>query len=159
MIHPMTVSTGTLIDLPIVLASALAALIGGTYLVRLRSRVDEIDAPLVFWGGIGCFVLAAGLVIGAAIGMWPYDAEYHEWRTTSGKVKETNSRLVGAGEGMEQRFVVTFADGRQRACDDTRCSTVKAGDTLTLKCKRAYQWGATPGYDCNWISNEPAGQS
>jgi hypothetical protein len=155
----MTPSLGTMVGLPILLLAALAAVIVGVLLWRYRHRaVDDDNEVFVIASAFGCWVLAAGFLIGTAIGMWPYSSEYHVWRTTTGTVKTMDSRMVSAGDnGMEQRFVVTFADGRQRACDDTRCTTVKPGDVLTLKCKRHYQWGGTPGWDCNWVGNERPG--
>lgn len=150
----MTLSLGTMIGLPVTLLFALAAAVVAVFTWRWFRRTDnDIDRPIILGGAIVAAVVAVVLVGGAAIGMWPYDAEYHQWRTTHGTVQAVDSRLVKDGDhGMNQRFVVTFTDGRQRACDDTRCSSVKAGDLLTLKCKRAYQWGATPGYDCNWVA-------
>jgi hypothetical protein len=149
----MTPSLGTIIGLPVLLILIIAAAVTGALFWRAR-RGDSDD---LFWAGfaIAAWGTAACLIIGTAIGMWPYKGEYHAWSTTSGTVKAVDSRLVSAGDkgGMNQRFVVTFTDGRQRACDDTRCTTVKPGDMLTLKCKRAYQWGATPGWDCNWLDN------
>lgn len=150
----MTPSLGTIIALPVLLLLAAISGVAGLLLWRYRRRADEFDRPVVIGGAAGAWVLAACLLAGTAIGMWPYKAEYHAWQTTSGTVKTIDARMVAAGDaGMEQRFVVTYTDGRQRACDDTRCATVKPGDTLTLKCKRAYQWGATPGWDCNWVGN------
>lgn len=149
----MTISLGTAVGLPITLLLAVAAAVIAVLLWRWYRRTDDdIDRPIILGGAIVATAAAAALVGGAAIGMWPYEGEYHSWKTTHGTVQAVDSRLVKDGDhGMNQRFVVTFTDGRQRACDDTRCSSVKAGDLLTLNCKRAYQWGATPGYDCNWV--------
>lgn len=151
----MTPSLGTIIGLPILLILAVGSAVAGLLIWRYRLRADDFDGPFFAGFAIGAWVLAAVLAIGTAIGMWPYKAEYHAWRTTSGTVKAMDSRLVASGDkgAMTQRFVVTYTDGRQRACDDTRCATVKPGDVLTLNCKRAYQWGATPGWDCNWLDN------
>lgn len=151
----MTPSLGTIIGLPVLLLLAVAFVVAGVLLWRCRRNADDFDAPVLLGFAVAAWAVAVCLVIGSAVGMWPYKAEYHAWNTTSGTVKAVDSRLVAAGDegGMNQRFVVTFTDGRQRACDDTRCSTVKPGDALTLKCKRAYQWGATPGWDCNWLDN------
>lgn len=154
----MTPSLGTVVGLPILLLVIIAADVGGLLLWRHRSHADDMDRWLFTGGAIGCWVLAAGFLIGTAVGMWPYSGEYHAWHTTTGKVRAMDSRMVSSGDhGMEQRFVVTYADGRQRACDDTRCTTVKPGDVLTLKCKRHYQWGGTPGWDCNWVGSERPG--
>jgi hypothetical protein len=149
----VTPSLGLIIALPALLLAANAAAVTGLWLRRRARRVeDDFDATgLRILGTLAC-ITALLIVIGTAFGMWPYKAEYHTWRTTSGTVQAIDSRLVSNGDqGMSQRFVVTFTDGRQRACDDTRCPSVKVGDRLTLKCKRAYQWGATPGWDCNWV--------
>ena len=59
---------------------------------------------------------------------------------------------------MEEKFVVRYEDGggQQFGCTDTRCASVKPGDTLTLACKRAWEWAATDGYDCRFRATEAA---
>lgn len=151
----MTPSLGIIIGLPIAGLITLACLIAAAVFFSAGRRTDY-DPTELYLGAAGC-VVGALIVAGiTGVAMWPWAGEYHSWRTTSGTVARIDSRLISAGEnaGMNQRFVVTFTDNRQRACDDTRCSTVKIGDRLTLKCKRAYQWGSTPGYDCNWVGNQ-----
>lgn len=147
-----TPSGGMIVWLPVACVLVTALIVAAVITVRVAYRDD--DGEFYFIGGL--LATVALLVIGGtAFGMWPYKAEYHQWRTTSGTVAAIDSRVLADGEGMTQRFVVTFTDGRQRACDDTRCATVHTGDFLTLRCKRAYQWGATPGWDCNWDNNRP----
>lgn len=145
-----TWSLGTLIWLPLATLMVAACLAGIPAVLRWGGR-NEIDrGPSIFAAALSA-VAAFLILIGTAFGMWPFKAEYHQWRETTGKVRAVSSRIIPAGErSMQQRFVVEYTDGRQRACDDTRCTLVRPGDELTLMCKRAYQWGASPGWDCNW---------
>jgi hypothetical protein len=103
-------------------------------------------------GSFLCMFCAVLVIAATACLMWPYAGEYHQWRETRGTVEVIDSRLVGANKSTTERFVVTFTDGRQRSCDDTRCSAVREGDELTLMCKRAWQWAGEHGYDCNFVS-------
>lgn len=90
-----------------------------------------------------------------AFSFYPFSGEYHSWQKISGTVTSTNSRFLAARGGADQKFVVTFnGSGQQFGCNDTRCSTVRKGDELTITCKRTFQWFGTPGYDCNFVSME-----
>lgn len=145
-------SLGILIGLPI-LAIALAALAAGFYLAqRWAKTADDFDHGLAVslkWGAVAVAVIVTGI---AALVLWPYKWAYHSWQPTTGTVQTISKRLISDGDhGMEERFVVRFTDGRQRACDDSRCSLLTPGMTLALRCKRSFQWGATPGYDCNYV--------
>jgi hypothetical protein len=145
-------SLGIIIGLPIagilLIALAIAFFAFGRY-AKTCDQFDRGPALGIKWGSLAVAVVVVAI---AAVAFWPYRWEYHSWQTTSGTVQAVSKRLVSTGDkGMEERFVVAFTDGRQRACDDTRCSLLKPGMTLTLRCKRAYQWGATPGYDCNYV--------
>ena len=145
-------SLGILIGLPI-LGIILIALAVAFFLFRRGAKVaDDFDRSL--WLGFqwGSFAVTVIVLIIAGFAYWPYQWDYHSWQKTSGTIQTISKRLVSTGDkSMEERFVVRFTDGRQRACDDSRCSLLKPGMTLTLRCKRAYQWGATPGYDCNYV--------
>jgi hypothetical protein len=145
-------SLGILIGLPVsgllIVGLAIAAWAFGRY----AKKADDFDRPMALsfmWGSIAAVVVV--LVIDA-FAYWPYSSEYHSWQRTTGTIQTVSNRLVSTGDkSMEQRYVVQFTDGRQRACDDSRCSLLKPGMVLTLRCKRAYQWGGTPGYDCNYL--------
>ncbi len=102
--------------------------------------------------------LAAG-VIGLAVAWalvtagfcWPWDMQYHRWEKTEGVVYQSVGRLVGTdGGGSTEQFVVQFRDGRVRRCDDSRCSGLVPGLTLSLWCIRDWQWASTPGYKCRY---------
>lgn len=152
-------SLGTLIWLPICALLVAACVVAIWWARRWVNREKAKTGPSCDrYVGEARFALAAAWVIVAlligftATGMWPYKAEYHQWRDTSGTVQTVDSRLLS---GAVERYVVTFDDGRQRSCDDTRCTQVEVGDYLTLACKRAWQWAGTHGYDCNYVSHEP----
>ena len=149
-------SLGVLVGLPILLLIVLALAVGGFVLFRKRKDVDDFDAPVVKWLGIGSWALAfvMAVLMAAPTGYYPYKAEYHQWRTQSGVVAEVNKRLVGNGDsGMSEKIVVRY-EGSTGAfgCEDTRCALVKQGDTLDLKCKRAWQYASVSGYDCRFVS-------
>lgn len=145
-------SLGILIGLP-TLGIILIALAVAFFLLRRGAKsADNMDRGLFLGFQWGSFAVAVIVLVIAGFAYWPYQWGYHSWQKTSGTIQTISKRLVSTGDkSMEERFVVQFTDGRQRACDDSRCSLLKPGMTLTLRCKRAYQWGATPGYDCNYV--------
>jgi hypothetical protein len=92
------------------------------------------------------------IMIGGGLwGLYPYQAEYHQWKTVSGVVTAKGDRLLSNGYGSDQKYVVVIND-QEWGCLDTRCDLVKPGDSLTLKCKRVKQESGTDGYDCNYVS-------
>jgi hypothetical protein len=150
-------SLGTLIGFPLGIFAALIGAVLVWVCIRWWKRergASYGDGPLAIVGIVVGSLMVAGALIGTGVGMWPYSAEYHQWRTTTGTVQAVGSRLLGDGTGTTQRFVVTLAGIGQRSCDDTRCAEVKVGDRLTLSCKRAWQYSGTPGYDCNYLDDE-----
>lgn len=143
----MTPSVGLLIGLPLTILVVVISLGVGVFYRNSRYQDDQ---TLVRAGAFGVLLLT---IVVALLCYWPLKTEYHFWKTTKAKVTDVNSRLVGP-DGGETKYVVTLEGVGERGCNDTRCASVKVGDTLTLKCKRVYQWGATPGYDCNFVSNQ-----
>lgn len=127
----------------------LAALVVGVLMQR-----DAGDGwPYI--GGAIAYLLALGLFLASPLCYWPFSAEYHQWRDVSGTVQQIDKRLIGSGDGMEEKFVVRLeGTSQQFACDDTRCAQVRVGDSLSLSCKRAWQYTGTDGYDCRFISTE-----
>lgn len=143
-----TWSLGTAVGFPILVLSIIALIGGGVWLIRRgRSVDDDFDRKSVIGLGAGLLVTALAFVVGTGIGMYPYSAEYHQWREDTGTVTSIDSRFTSA----TQRVVVTLDDDRQRSCDDTRCAEVQVGDELTLSCKRHWQYTGTDGYDCNFV--------
>ncbi len=133
-------SLGVLIGLPVWLIATLALAGLAVWVAR-----DEPGMTLLL-GGIALLSL-----IGLALGFYPYGSDYHKWKPVNGTVAKVESRLVNDGESSTERYVIEFTDGRERACDDTRCTLVNVGDTVHLSCKRHYQWASTPGWDCNFV--------
>lgn len=131
-------------------------------LIGLPALVLIIAICLLFaWFGFSdgettigvCAVLALLVtLIGGLAFFWPLHAEYHKWETTDGTIESIAKRIVG-GDKISEKFVVRYTDGRERGCLDTRCSLLKAGDKLTLTCKRSWQYAGTDGYDCNYIAS------
>lgn len=106
--------------------------------------------------GVVAIVCVVAFIIAALspLGYYPLDAEYHQWRKVSGVVEDSGSRLLPSSDGKatEQKIVVRFAGSDlDFGCQDTRCALIKKGDTLDLKCKRAWQYQSVSGYDCRFI--------
>lgn len=144
-------SLGVLLGLPLALLgiSVLLASTVGLSIWAWRQNCGWTDWVLPCIAGF-LLVFAIGLT---AVLEWPYETQYHRWTHQSGTVTAISSRLLGQDRSTTQRFVVKFGDGRERSCDDTRCSLLKPGDSLDLSCKRAYQWSGTPGWDCNYVQS------
>lgn len=112
-------------------------------------------------GAMVTAVVALVIAIGLALltGMpWPFDAAYHQYERVEGPVQTIDSRLMAEGEGMEERFIISFeGTGNDYRCDDSRCASVKPGDTLVLNCLRKWEFRASDGYQCNFVDWIPAG--
>jgi hypothetical protein len=138
-------SLGTLIGIPV------WVIIGLVVLAAIGFFVYEKDVAYAF-GGIAVFVV---LTVVALAGFYPWHTEYHQWQETKGVVTDVSSRVLTTGSGddksINQRFVVNLKGVGQRSCDDTRCANIKTGDTLTITCKRKWQFAGTDGYDCNFV--------
>lgn len=149
-------SLGTLIGLPVAGLLTVVLLTGtviGAFAWAHDRRARSYNRmPIAVPLGLLAALLAVVTV--TAFTYWPFDAEYHRWHTTTGTVTTVSSRLLASDTkdgGTTQRFVVDLAGVGERSCDDTRCSMLKAGDVLTLSCKRAWQYAGTHGYDCAFV--------
>lgn len=89
--------------------------------------------------------LVATVVI-MAVTLFPYSADYHRLRPTAGVVQAVDTRFMAASSYV----VVTYQGGLTVRCDDSRCATVKAGQTLNLFCTKEFTYGATSGWGCRW---------
>lgn len=151
-------SLGVLIGLPIAGVLALLCVLAwiAATLFWWSERKDNYGftffATLI---PIGVLILVAGITAWA---FYPFSAQYHRWVPKSGVVTDVSSRFLSQDKGTTQKFVVEFAnDPEQRyGCNDTRCSLVKEGDTLTLSCKRTWQYAGEDGWDCNYVRAERA---
>lgn len=145
-------SLGIIIGLPVVGLAFIVCAIGFFVFRWWAKNGDSYDHGIAVASKWGTIPVAVSVLVIAAFAYWPFKWEYHSWQKTTGTIQTISKRLVSTGDkSMEERFVVQFTDGRQRSCDDSRCSLLRPGMTLTLRCKRAYQWGSTPGYDCNYV--------
>lgn len=150
-----SLSLGVLIGLPVAglfILLSLGAIALGVFGIQ-RGEPDRL--PLIA-GGVGALLVTLAVT---AFTMYPFSAEYHQWRQHTGTVSVISSRLLSAGDGKstEQKFVVRFAGSAQEyGVNDTRAAAVKVGDQLTITCKRAWQFSGTDGYDCNYVSAIPA---
>lgn len=146
-------SLGFLVGTPICLVVIAALLLSGRYCIRRsRSIRDDFDRKSLSALGIGLLCVGVIVSVVTALTLFPYRAEYHQWRPVSGRVTQSASRLIPAGSrSVQQRFVVEV-NGRLYGCDDTRCATVQVGDTINLYCIREWQYASVSGYGCRWAS-------
>lgn len=123
---------------------------------------DESDGMLGFFG-VCLWVAFVGLLILmlSPFGMYPAGgSDFHKWKPKSGEVTQVAKRLVPNGDSMEEKVVIVFKGSTQEyGVTDTRAALVEKGDTVVIKCKKAYDWGSIPGYDCKWIQRIPAGEA
>jgi hypothetical protein len=105
-------------------------------------------------GAVSAAFLGLCIAVVSVVIYWPpLDGAYHHWYPVSGVVAQAPaSRLItDGGKSVNQRFVLRFAgSGTLFGCDDTRCATLKVGDTVKLQCKRKWQFRGTPGWVCNY---------
>lgn len=119
-------------------------------IVLALRRAEDIEELLVFCLLPGFALL--GLIIGPAFGYWPYGGDYHRLQPTVGVVESVDTRFLAAS----QYVVVTYQGGQTVRCDDSRCATVRPGDTLRLLCTKEHQFGSpqeADGWGCRWGTN------
>jgi hypothetical protein len=108
--------------------------------------------PGSFWGGCAAVVVT---VIVTGVLMWPWQLEYHQWRSVGGTVDAVNPPAWIMTLGSEQRFAVRLqGDGQEYSCVDVRCALLKRGDHVEMMCKRKWQYAGTPGDECEFVSSE-----
>lgn len=118
----------------------------------------------VVWTVLAALSREAGYALGgvaaavAVLGLWWWgmafttSSDYHSWTVKEGKVERVAKRLIATDNGMAERYVVTM-NGEPYGIDDTRATLLKAGDRVSLRCKKDYQWGvprAAHGWACRW---------
>lgn len=148
-------SLGVLIGLPLTILILLvcAGIVVTGIRVQMSADAYSGDGGLIaaFFAGF-VFLVVLGFAL-SPLGFYPYSAQYHQWQHHGGTVTSVSDRLLKDGDGMSQKFVVTFSGSSQQyGCNDTRCASVKVGDTLDLSCKRTWQYAGTDGYDCNFVA-------
>lgn len=110
------------------------------------------------FAAIGAGFLTAVAVFGLWWGMYPWKAEYHQYRPVAGTVERIDSRIAaGANDrGVQQKYVVTFTGNPQPyGVLDTRAAGVRPGDRLEIACVRRWQQAGTDGYDCMFGTSTP----
>jgi hypothetical protein len=150
---------GVLVGIPLLVAALIIGVIWTIFAYGTEDRRQfdtSATAGFRFFGKFCGPILVLGVLIGASVGYFPYEAQYHQYQETTGIVASIDVRLVSSGDSMQEKFVVVYDDGRERGCLDTRCAAVQPGDILTMECKRIYQWSGTDGWDCNFVSRTPA---
>lgn len=152
---------GVLIGLPIglfiVLALLIVAAVCTRHLITWNKRdssdhllLDNRWAMALWTAGSWCLPFIVLGIIGLA--MWPWQAEYHQYRPVHGTVANISNRFVGGDHSTSQKFVVTLTSGSQQyGITDTRAALLKPGDPVSLRCIRVYEYGSNDaGYDCKW---------
>jgi hypothetical protein len=139
----------TLIGLPIGILLLAVGLVSLVLVIRTyrRSR-DNFD--LFFLGGISLLLAVLPGLLLSITSVWTLDGRYLQWRDVSGTVEqEVESRLIPAGEGMAERYIVTL-DGVPFGVDDSRAALLEPGDKVELACHLEWQYAANDGYVCRW---------
>lgn len=123
---------------------AICVLLCIAALVLLARHSDgAVDFWIIGWVPV---LTALALVIGSGFGYWPYQGDYHRLQPIAGTVQAVDTRFLAAS----QYVVVTYQDGPTVRCDDSRCATVRPGDTLRLLCTKEFEYGAVNGWGCRW---------
>jgi hypothetical protein len=114
---------------------------------------DRGDVLFYRLGWIATTVATVALLAGTWWGMYPWRAEYHQWRPIEGIVDRVDSRIVPAGDSsVEQKIVVLFRDNPQQyGVLDTRAAGAHPGDRLAITCVRRWQYSGSDGYDCEFV--------
>jgi hypothetical protein len=128
---------------------AVAALVVG---LLIRRDGQGGDGGFIF-GGLAVLVVVSVAWVWAS---WPLAYDYHHWVDKRVTVTEVSSRLLSDGDhGISQKFVVRDPSGVFYGIQDTRAALIHKGDTVHLRCKKAYQYGvsrASHGWDCRWAA-------
>ena len=111
------------------------------------------------WIRNGFAVAAPVVLVLGALCWYPFTParEFHAWNKVAGPVASISNRFLGDGNGsMSQRIVVRFAGSNGLyGCDDSRCTSLKAGDRVALLCKREWQFRGQSGWECKWDGELP----
>ncbi len=110
-----------------------------------------------FWSRYGefGFFMTIAVLIGltgygfAGVAYYPFSEDFHKYYTVIGTVEDTNTRLVTTQDSSALVAVVTVG-GNMFRIDDTRGTTLEKGDTVSLRCKREFEWNSVPGWGCKW---------
>jgi len=129
------------IGLPLAILLMLAGVIA---VVACFITADDLaDVGVII--GIGTLIFAAFM----GFGYWPFMGDYHRLQPATGTVKVVDTRFLAASSYV----VVTYDTGLMVRCDDSRCATVREGETLKLLCTKEHQFGspyAADGWACRW---------
>lgn len=146
-------TVATMATVPVVLL--ILAVIAAAAAVMVPRASSPRDRQALRWiAGAAAAVLVAVAAL-TWWGMYPWRAEYHEWRQVTGIIDDVAARRVAAGDkgATEDKYAVRFAgDARQYGVLDTRMANARRGDRLTITCVRQYQWAGTHGYDCQFVA-------
>lgn len=101
-------------------------------------------------------LLALAGLAGLIVVLFPFSGDYLSYRNETGRVSAVSSRFLSSGSGssatVNQRYAVSILGKGTYGCDDTRCSLIKANDTVTLSCEKEWQWHGNPGWVCSFVS-------
>lgn len=130
--------------------AAVACLLIAVALIVVGLRVRYDGGILICAGAL----LAVSTVVGFVWASWPFAYDYHHWVDKEITVKRSNSRLLTDSNGnIQQKIVVTDDKGHFYGINETRATLLEPGNTVRLRCKKAYDFGvprAVHGWDCKW---------
>lgn len=140
---------GVLIGLPLTVLVLIGSALLGLWLWKRWRESGSYIAEDYWMGAIGCLIVFVVVLLGGLVAYFPYEAQYHQWRTISGTVEKIDKRLIAEDKGMAERYVLMI-DGQPYGVDDTRAATVEPGDQVSIKCRRDWQYASVPGWVCRW---------
>lgn len=123
---------------------------------RHKPNLDPVDRTMLVFLSRALTILALIAVLGFAIGLWPYQWQYHSYQPVAGTVLDAHSRFITDGDSTSQSFAIRLSNGRTYRCDDTRCAAVMVGDRLRLRCIREWVYAGEDGYVCRFVRHDRA---
>lgn len=103
--------------------------------------------------GVAVLLVALSAVITAA-SMYPFKAEYHQWRPVAGEITQSGHQVTTGGKGRVFHDYMFVINGRTYECEDNRCALLEEGDSVELLCKPEFQYASTDPYVCKFVRSE-----
>lgn len=163
---------GILIWTPLVLAFAVAVYLvtrgllkrhfaGREAYLEKRRRWDDdpkyaLDDSSYGMAGVMVAVLggivSVGALIGVVIGLLPFNPSYWGVYSVQGRVAGISNQLSTHDGDISGIYYTVALEGSSKqlyTSDDTRLSSVKAGDELGLKCVKVWHFQAVDSWECD----------
>jgi hypothetical protein len=112
-------------------------------LVAIGQMMFQEDGGIL---SVVTWTLALCALLIPAFASWPlFDTSYHKFHHVTGTVQKIDTR------SFDTYYALTIKEtGNVFRCDDTRCSTLRPGDAVSLNCKLVWEYQAKAGWACRW---------